>query len=69
MTLEALVKKHGITQEELGQVIGVSASAVSHKLAGRRPWFQDEVNKILPFLTGRLGRPVTYEEIFEGNAA
>jgi len=55
---------HGITQTELGEALGMTGAAVSRKLAGLRHWKLAEVRRALEFLSGRLGRLVTYEEVF-----
>lgn len=60
----ALVKKAGLTQEEIGEALGVTQSSVCRKLAGTRPWSQQEVAAILALLSKRLGRRVTYEQVF-----
>jgi hypothetical protein len=42
----------------------MTGPAVSRKLGGRRAWKLVEVQRALEFLSVRLGRPVTYEEVF-----
>ena len=60
----AFLDSQGITQTELGEALGMSGAAVSRKLAGLRHWKLAEVRRALEFLSGRLGRVVTYEEVF-----
>ncbi len=62
--LEALFDESDLTQEAVGQVLGITASAVCNKMAGRRPWVQAEMDKVLALLSERLGRRVLYEEAF-----
>jgi transcriptional regulator with XRE-family HTH domain len=61
---QAFLDSHGITQTELGRALGMTAASVSRKLAGFRNWKLAEVQRVLEFLIARLGRPVTYEEVF-----
>jgi len=69
MDLQTYIREYGITSTELADGIGLKRSTVSNKLLGIRPWFQDEVDQVLAFLSRRLARPVTYEEAFNGKAA
>ncbi len=69
MDLQTFIRDHEITSTELADGIGLKRSTVSNKLLGIRPWFQEEVDQVLAFLSRRLDRPVTYEEAFNGKAA
>jgi transcriptional regulator with XRE-family HTH domain len=60
----AFLDSQGITQTELGEDLGMTGAAVSRKLAGLRHWKLIEVRSALEFLSERLGRAVTYEEVF-----
>lgn len=62
--LEKLIDKADLGQEEIGAVLDLSVPAVSNKIAGRRPWLQTEINKVLALLSARLRRRVRYEEAF-----
>lgn len=61
---ESLLRAAGLTQEAVGEELGITGSAVNHKLAGRRPWLQRELDAVLALLSRKLGRRVTYEEAF-----
>lgn len=65
MSLESFLVDHGVTQTDLGAVLGCDPSAISHKLAGRRPWFRDEITTVLRYLRDRTGEPVTFEQLFD----
>lgn len=58
------VDAHGITQRELAEGIGRTESFVSMLASGASGASQGTVASILTFLSGRLGRRVTYEEAF-----
>lgn len=62
--IETVLDEAGLTQEQVGQALGLTGSAINHKLAGRRPWKQDEVSSLLALLSERLNRAVTYESLF-----
>jgi transcriptional regulator with XRE-family HTH domain len=61
---QAFLDANGITQTELGEALGVGGAAVSRKLSGSRNWKLVEVQTALAWLSARLTRPVTYEEVF-----
>lgn len=63
-TIEPFLREAGVTQDEVGAALGISGSAINHKLAGRRGWKQDEITNLLAFLSRRLRRRVTYEQVF-----
>lgn len=52
-----------VTQTEIAHALGLDPSTVSRKVAGSRPWKLDEIQKLLAFLSQRLGRPVSYNEL------
>jgi transcriptional regulator with XRE-family HTH domain len=62
--MRALLDSHGITQAQLGEALGMTGPAISRKLAGLRAWKLVEIQRALEFLSVRLERPVTYEEVF-----
>lgn len=62
--LKALLDKHGISQRELAHAIGKSDAAVSRLLNGSTMASQDTINDVLAFLSKRLRRRVTYEQVF-----
>ena len=55
---------HGITQTELGEALGITGAAISRKLSGLRNWRLTEVQRVLEYLSQKLDRPVTYDEVF-----
>ncbi len=61
---QAFLDAHGITQAELGEALGVTGATISRKLAGLRNWKLAEVQAALAWLAKRLGRPVSYDEVF-----
>lgn len=63
-TTQAFLDAHGISQTELGEALGLQRAAVSRKLAGLRNWKLGEVQEALAFFTRRLGRTVTFDEVF-----
>jgi transcriptional regulator with XRE-family HTH domain len=64
MSAEALMKEAGMGQEEAGDAMGCSASAVSHKLAGRRPIRISEAHALRARISEKLGRSVSLDELF-----
>ena len=40
----------GIRQSDLGKILGICASSISHRMTGRTPWTIDEMYKILNLL-------------------
>lgn len=69
--LQSFLVTHGISRAEVAVLLDVSESAVSRRLTGATRFTVDEVNKLLPFLTERVGRVVEFEEVFapEGEPA
>lgn len=63
-TTQAFLDANGITQAELGEALGVQRAAISKKLGGSRNWKLGEVQEVLAFLSRRLGRQVTFDEVF-----
>jgi len=62
--IEQFFNDHGLTQSDVAVHLGVDRSAVSRKVAGDRPWKQSEIEALMALATQRLGRRVTYEELF-----
>ena len=62
--LRDLLESNEIRQAELARGIGRSRSFVSRFLSGETGGSQTTVRALLSFLTTRLGRRVTYEEVF-----
>jgi len=56
--------RNGITQTELAAALGVEQASISRKLSGSRSWRLAEVQRVLAWLTERLGRPVPFDEVF-----
>lgn len=69
MSLKAFLEQNGIKQVELAGALELDPSTVSQKLSEDRRWYQAEIDRVLVFLTGKIGRPVTYEEAFTNGAA
>jgi predicted transcriptional regulator len=63
-TIEAFITKHSLRQVDLAVAMGVTESAVSHMLAGRFDPRKERIDRLLVALGERLGRKVTYEEVF-----
>lgn len=61
--LADLFEEADLKQAEIGALIGCTQSAVSNKLAGRRPWAVDELLALRPELARRLGRDVSLDEM------
>ena len=68
MGLRAALEAAGISQTEFANGIGVSQGFVSRLLSGETGASQATVARILPFLAARLGRPVSYEELWPAPA-
>lgn len=62
--LETLLVEQGIEQRELAKGINRSDALISRIVRGECGASQDTINAVLAFLSGRLGRTVTYEETF-----
>lgn len=62
-TLRKRLSDVGLTGAALAEILGVDASAVSHKLAGRRPWRLEEARKIVEVLRAR-GSEASVESVF-----
>lgn len=63
-TLKALLDKHEISQTELADGIGKSRAFVSRLVGGDTGASQETIDATLAFLSKRLGRRVTYEQVF-----
>lgn len=64
LQLKRLVTEHGISQADLAQEIKRSPAFVSRLMAGHIRASQSSINAILAYLCKRLGRSVSYEELF-----
>lgn len=62
--LDAFLANNGISQGDVAGALGVTDSAVSRKLNGLRPIRLNEVQRLLAFLSERVGRAVEFEEVF-----
>ena len=62
--ISKLIAKAELNQRQLARLLYITPSAVSMKIAGRRPWRQDEIKGLLYLLSMRLNRTVTYEQAF-----
>jgi transcriptional regulator with XRE-family HTH domain len=61
--LARFLDANGVTQTEVAQALGVEPPTISRKLGGIRPWRLAEIQQLLAFLTQRLGRQVSYDEL------
>lgn len=59
-----LLGDSGINQGDIAAVLGMEASAISHKLAGRRPWRQSEMLAVREYLCDRLGQDFSLDDLF-----
>jgi transcriptional regulator with XRE-family HTH domain len=64
VALRDLLQEAGLSQRELAAGIGKSDALVSRLVSGEATPSKETIDKTLYFLSGRLGRPVTYEELF-----
>lgn len=64
--LRGLMEDAGYNSTTMAAVLGLTASAVEHKLAGRRRWTIAEALRVTALLGERLKRPVSVEEAFGG---
>lgn len=53
MDLTEIISEAGVTQREIAAALDVDPSAVSHKLAGRRPWYASEALQLMQLLHDR----------------
>ena len=67
--LDELLTAHRIPQRELARGIGRSEALTSRIVNGHCGASQATITAILAFLAARLGRSVTYEELFGSPAA
>jgi transcriptional regulator with XRE-family HTH domain len=67
--LGELLEANGVQQVEVAKGIGRTKAFVSRLLSGETGASQGTIAALLAFLSRRLGRPVTYEELFGGPAA
>jgi hypothetical protein len=58
-----------VSKVELARALRLDPSAVSRKIAGKRGWKLPEVHLLLRYLARRIGREVTYEELFDPELA
>lgn len=63
LTLDALIAKAELTDEEIGKVLDIDRSTVCNKRAGRRAWTLSEGTKLAALISARIGRRVTVESI------
>jgi transcriptional regulator with XRE-family HTH domain len=62
--LERLLANGDISRAEIARALRLDPSTVSRKLSGKRSLKLQEIQTLLRFLSGRLARPVSYEELF-----
>jgi transcriptional regulator with XRE-family HTH domain len=66
---DVFLAEHSITRTEVAEALGIDRSAVSRKLIGERPWKLAEIQGLIAYLAGKLGRPVAFDELFGEGAA
>jgi transcriptional regulator with XRE-family HTH domain len=66
--LERLLRSGAISRAEIARALCLDPSTVSRKLSGKRSLKLREIQMLLRFLSGRLARPVSYEELFAPDA-
>jgi transcriptional regulator with XRE-family HTH domain len=66
--LERLLTDGAISKAEVARALCLDPSTVSRKLSGKRSLKLQEIQVLLRFLSGRLARPVSYEELFAPDA-
>jgi len=64
MVMKRFLAVNGVSQADVARGIGVSTAFVSQLVAGESGARQETIHALLAFLSGRLGRQVTYEELF-----
>lgn len=64
MTAKERLKALNLGPTRLAELIGVDPSAVSHKLAGRRPWTLEEAQIIAAHVRENHDPDVTIEQLF-----
>jgi transcriptional regulator with XRE-family HTH domain len=62
--IAVFLKEHRIPQVELAELLGLDQGSVSRRISGVTEWRLAEVRLVLEHLSGRLGRPVTFDEAF-----
>ena len=45
--LSGRLRELGLNQEDLGDALGISGPAISHRFTGRTPWTIDDMYKVL----------------------
>jgi transcriptional regulator with XRE-family HTH domain len=66
--LERLLTDGAISKAEVARALRLDPSTVSRKLSGKRSLKLHEIQVLLRFLSGRLARTVSYEELFAPDA-
>lgn len=61
---EKFFEDNDISRLELAEWLAVDLSTVSRKLSRERQWKEPEIKILLAKATKKLGRPVTFEEMF-----
>ncbi len=69
MALRAFLKRHGISQADLGRGIHKTTAFVSQLVNGKVGASLETVNAVLAWLSERCGRAVRYEEVFAAPAS
>lgn len=62
--IERLLASGAISKAEIARALRLDPSTVSRKLSGKRSLKLQEIQGLLRFLSRRLARPVSYEELF-----
>ena len=61
--LAHLLDENDITQRDVGAALGMDDSSISRRLRGTAPWKLAELHALAAFLSLRLSRVVTWEEM------
>lgn len=62
--LRTFLEAHGISQADLARGVDRGESFISRLVSGETTASQETINRLISFLTLKLGRTVTYEELF-----
>lgn len=54
----------GTSQLDLADILGISLTAYSHKETGRIKFNSAQMQKIRDYLSEKLGKPLTIDELF-----
>jgi len=61
----SFLDSHRVTQTDVAEALGLDPSTINRKVSGERPWKLDEFQALIAFLSKRLDRVVTYDDLME----